>query len=301
MSRERGSRAGVRPFDIALALGIGLTNVAAVVLFAPSLGRMLIPLPVWTHVVLAILATGAFLFRRRHAAPVAAVIVAVSFFSPNYFIGPAAYAVGAYGRHRMAGWLLLAALVVVPWVGFAQWRAAMTVSDQAAPAAFTVALGLLGLYVGARRRLQAAATDRAERACSGVGVPQAQLDDLAARLANTRWPGELPGVGWSRGCRWGTRARCHPVAAAARLARRVRGLPRRDRPAVGSSRARRGHRERHVDTRVGGRILARTAGTLPTPSTRSSRRCQGSGSPRPWPGPEWARCGWPACSRTSTR
>ncbi|GAA3067201.1 epoxide hydrolase family protein [Streptosporangium carneum] len=32
-----------------------------------------------------------------------------------------------------------------------------------------------------------------------IDVPQAQLDDLTARLANTRWPEELPGVGWSRG------------------------------------------------------------------------------------------------------
>jgi pimeloyl-ACP methyl ester carboxylesterase len=32
-----------------------------------------------------------------------------------------------------------------------------------------------------------------------LDIPQAQLDDLHARLANTRWPDELPGVGWSRG------------------------------------------------------------------------------------------------------
>ncbi|ANN17742.1 epoxide hydrolase [Amycolatopsis orientalis] len=32
-----------------------------------------------------------------------------------------------------------------------------------------------------------------------IDIPQAQLDDLAARLAATRWPSELPGVGWSRG------------------------------------------------------------------------------------------------------
>ncbi|MFI9551904.1 epoxide hydrolase family protein [Nonomuraea endophytica] len=32
-----------------------------------------------------------------------------------------------------------------------------------------------------------------------IEIPQAQLDDLAARLAATRWPDELPGVGWSRG------------------------------------------------------------------------------------------------------
>jgi epoxide hydrolase len=32
-----------------------------------------------------------------------------------------------------------------------------------------------------------------------VVIPQADLDDLAERLARTRWPDELPGVGWSRG------------------------------------------------------------------------------------------------------
>ena len=32
-----------------------------------------------------------------------------------------------------------------------------------------------------------------------IDVPQAQLDHLAARLAATRWPDELPGVGWSYG------------------------------------------------------------------------------------------------------
>ena len=32
-----------------------------------------------------------------------------------------------------------------------------------------------------------------------VDIPQAALDDLSERLARTRWPDELPGVGWSRG------------------------------------------------------------------------------------------------------
>lgn len=32
-----------------------------------------------------------------------------------------------------------------------------------------------------------------------IDIPQRDLDDLYARLANTRWPSELPGVGWSRG------------------------------------------------------------------------------------------------------
>jgi len=32
-----------------------------------------------------------------------------------------------------------------------------------------------------------------------IEIPQATLDDLHDRLAHTRWPGELSGVGWSRG------------------------------------------------------------------------------------------------------
>ena len=32
-----------------------------------------------------------------------------------------------------------------------------------------------------------------------INIPQAALDDLHDRLARTRWPDELPGVGWSRG------------------------------------------------------------------------------------------------------
>lgn len=32
-----------------------------------------------------------------------------------------------------------------------------------------------------------------------LNVPQADLDDLARRLARTRWPDELPGIGWEHG------------------------------------------------------------------------------------------------------
>jgi pimeloyl-ACP methyl ester carboxylesterase len=32
-----------------------------------------------------------------------------------------------------------------------------------------------------------------------IDIPQADLDDLNTRLANTRWPAELPGTGWERG------------------------------------------------------------------------------------------------------
>jgi epoxide hydrolase len=36
-----------------------------------------------------------------------------------------------------------------------------------------------------------------------IDVPQADLDDLRDRLARTRWPRELPGVGWERGAPMG--------------------------------------------------------------------------------------------------
>jgi pimeloyl-ACP methyl ester carboxylesterase len=32
-----------------------------------------------------------------------------------------------------------------------------------------------------------------------IEIPEAELDDLRDRLARTRWPAELPGVGWNRG------------------------------------------------------------------------------------------------------
>ncbi len=32
-----------------------------------------------------------------------------------------------------------------------------------------------------------------------IEIPQRDVDYLHDRLANARWPGELPGVGWTRG------------------------------------------------------------------------------------------------------
>ena len=32
-----------------------------------------------------------------------------------------------------------------------------------------------------------------------IAIPDEDLDDLRRRLTRTRWPDELPGVGWSRG------------------------------------------------------------------------------------------------------
>lgn len=41
--------------------------------------------------------------------------------------------------------------------------------------------------------------DSAEIRPFRIDVPQAEIDDLRERLVKTRWPSELPGVGWSRG------------------------------------------------------------------------------------------------------
>ena len=32
-----------------------------------------------------------------------------------------------------------------------------------------------------------------------IDIPQGELDDLRERLAGTRWPDQLPGVGWDYG------------------------------------------------------------------------------------------------------
>jgi epoxide hydrolase len=42
-------------------------------------------------------------------------------------------------------------------------------------------------------------TDTTEIRPFRIDIPQADLDDLRERLARTRWPDQLPGVGWTRG------------------------------------------------------------------------------------------------------
>ena len=47
-----------------------------------------------------------------------------------------------------------------------------------------------------------------------IDIPQADLDDLHDRLARTRWPDELPGVGWDYGVPAGLRAEDWPSTGA---------------------------------------------------------------------------------------
>jgi hypothetical protein len=55
-----------------------------------------------------------------------------------------------------------------------------------------------------RDDMQTAPTTSADHADAAIQpfrieIPQANLDDLHERLDRTRWPHELPGVGWSYG------------------------------------------------------------------------------------------------------
>jgi epoxide hydrolase len=74
----------------------------------------------------------------------------------------------------------------------------------AAWAASTVKGGDHGELLGNRPNWQAATPAGVENADEVIApftidIPQAALDDLHARLDRTRWPSELPGVGWERG------------------------------------------------------------------------------------------------------
>ena len=124
-----------------------------------------------------------------------------------------------------------------------------------------------------------------------IDIPQAELDDLRDRLARTRWPNELPGVGWSRGVPldylkeladyWRTSYDWREHEA--RLnefpqfttddRRRQRPLPARPLPRAGRPAADHHPRLARLDRRVprrhrpADRPRAPTAATRPTPST----------------------------------
>jgi pimeloyl-ACP methyl ester carboxylesterase len=56
-----------------------------------------------------------------------------------------------------------------------------------------------GLELAAIACSVAAMSDQAEIRPFRIDIPQRDLDDLRERLARTRWPDQLPGVGWSYG------------------------------------------------------------------------------------------------------
>lgn len=164
MFREHAQRHGVGPVDVVLAGPVAALNLAVVAVFPWSAQGTLVPLPTAAYLTVVVLVAMVALFRRRYARAVAGTVAAVSLVAPTYFVGVAAYAVGAYGRNRWRDWVLVVALVVTPYIGSATWRAMPTIGDQAFGAATTLGLALLGGYVGARRRLLAEATGRAEQA-----------------------------------------------------------------------------------------------------------------------------------------
>ena len=93
-----------------------------------------------------------------------------------------------------------------------------------------------------------------------IDIPQADLDDLRDRLARTRWPEELPGVGWSRGVPLELPARSWPsTGARLRLARHEARAERV--PAVH-------HRDRRAEHPLPARALARAGRAAADPDPR---------------------------------
>ena len=156
-----------------------------------------------------------------------------------------------------------------------------------------------------------------------ISIPQADLDDLADRLARTRWPSSLPGAAWDRGAPGAGWERGVPVGYLRELAEYWRdGFDWRAQEARLNSYP-------QYTTRIDGQKIhflhvkspepdatpllllhgwpgsvveflqssgrsatpVRTVTARPRRSTWSSRRCPGSGSPAPSPSPAGAAGG----------
>jgi uncharacterized protein (TIGR03086 family) len=90
----------------------------------------------------------------------------------------------------LAGWLMpVATSIVEPLRGYGAYQSAL------APEANDDEVATLLRYLGRSPDWAAGALIEEFR----IDVPQADLDDLAERLARTRWPSALPGAAWERG------------------------------------------------------------------------------------------------------
>ena len=150
-----------------------------------------------------------------------------------------------------------------------------------------------------------------------ISIPQADLDDLADRLARTRWPSSLPGAAWDRGAPGAGWERGVPVGYLRELAEywrdgfdwraqearlnsypqyttRIDGQkihflhvksPEPDATPLLLSTAGRGRSWSSCMSSGRSATPARTVTTRPRRSTWSSRRCPGSGSPARSPSP----------------
>jgi hypothetical protein len=157
-----------------------------------------------------------------------------------------------------------------------------------------------------------------------IGIPQAALDDLAARLARTRWPAALPAAAWERGVPVGYlrdlaeywRGRFDWRAQEARLNAYPQYTTQIDGQKIHFLHVQ--SPEPHATpllllhgwpgsvwssctSSARSAIPARTAATPPWRSTWSSRPCPGSGSPGRSPSPDGAAAGSPPGGGTDER
>jgi len=149
---------------------VGRSGDLALVLLVAALGtwrELTLPAPsrlvdasVASYVAVHLLSAGALWWRRTHPVSSGAVIAFLSLLTPTYASIVSAYSVAAHAtNHR---WTVL--FLPVAWsIGAGVWAMPVLGDSLTGPGLIVIA-GLAGLYLGARRRLVQALTDRAERA-----------------------------------------------------------------------------------------------------------------------------------------
>ena len=131
--------------------------------------------PIGGYLAVHVLSAAALLWRRSRPLASGSVVAVLTILTPTYAPVAAAYAVPAFGTGR-GRWVVLAALPVAWALGAGVWRMPDPGDRFTGPGVITIA-GLLGLYVGARRRLVQALTDQGE-----LLAEQARADERS-RLA----------------------------------------------------------------------------------------------------------------------
>ncbi|MBB4905899.1 ATP-binding protein [Actinophytocola algeriensis] len=195
----RIGRADLRAAAIAVLVTVALSALAASWNPADAAMRLVVP---WAEIAIQLPVAAAFVLRRRHPHLVVLAVTALALASVAAAPGElltsdvplllvpavtplATYAVGAYSRRPVVGTALVLGLVTLAARPWAPHLPVIT-----AAAAFVGVPALLGLSVGARRRVLAALTERAERACRA----RALLADRARADERARLGEEMHGI-----------------------------------------------------------------------------------------------------------
>jgi signal transduction histidine kinase len=144
--------------DLAVVAVVGAAG-AARELGLPDQPSRLVQGPVAFYVAVHLASAAALVWRRSRPVESAAVIAALSVLTPTYASFFSAYAVGRYGERRWR-WVALAAVPIAWMVGAGTWAMTMP-EDRVLGPMLIVVCGVVGLYVGARRRLLTALVEQA--------------------------------------------------------------------------------------------------------------------------------------------